>query len=260
MSRFETYRGTIQHGGNRYNFLCADRSDAGQLARMYANISINTENYQTRFDPSSEQSFARVGGMFEIHTKESIEAEIESGRSFFAVLKDAEGTIAASFWVSEEDPHFAGFDPGAMPGCGSCQCKLADALRAGKVIYPRELIVNGGRRLPGISHAMFYTIFTVMRQNGVTHSLGEVYGVRGYKEGGRAAEINMLNERSFHMTAGTGGRYIGDSPGFEVDTGSVTVTILPRAFCFDYAALLPGLGQKLTDLGMEISFIGEGAL
>lgn len=260
MNRFENYQGTIKYNGNSFLFSRAEMSDAEQLARMYANISINAENYRIRFDPSSEQSFARVGGMFEIHTRESIESEIKSGRSFFAVLKDTDGDIAASFWVSEEDPHFSEFAPDTMFGCRSCQCTLTDALRASKVIYPRELIVNGGRKLPGVSHAMFYTIFTVMRQNGYTHSLGEVYGVRGYKDGKRAVEINMLNERSFNVTAGTGGKYIGDSSEFEVDIGSVTVTIVPRAFCFDYAAMLPGLGQKLTDLGLEISFTREGTL
>jgi len=254
---YKNYRGEINYADKRFMFSCAELNDAGQLAQMYADIAINADNYQTRFDPASTGSFARVGGMFVIHTRESIEAEIKSGDSFFAVLKDNHGDIAASFWVTPQDPHFSGFCPGGLPGCESCNCTLVDALNGGAVVYPRELIVNAKQKTPGIAHTMFYTIFYVMRKNGYTHSLGEVYGVRGYKDGGNAIEIDMLNERSFGMTASTGGTYIGISPEFEIQIGPLTATIAPRAFCFNYAVMFPHLEREFAELGMKIKFYGE---
>jgi len=254
--RYKNYNGEIEYKGSRFLFSRAALSDAGRIARMYQDIAVNAENYKTRLNPASDKSFARVGGMFEIHTMQSIEAEIISGRTFFAVLKDAGGEIVSSFWFSPENKRFEGFS--RHSGCECQDCAYISALREGNAVYPMELIVSAANRLPGAAHAMFYTIFYIMRQNGYTHSLCDVYCVRGYKDGEKEVELNMVNERSFSMVERTGGNYIGTSSDFEVHIQPIIVRISRKIFCFNYEKILPLLARKLNDIGMNIKFT-EGA-
>jgi hypothetical protein len=216
------YRGEIQYNGERFIFEPASEMDTAQLAGMYAGIAIHAGNYREKFDRSSPDSFAKTGGMFVVHNEDSIRLELARGDSFFAVLREPGGKIASSFWVSREEPHM------------------------------RELIVV--RKQKGIAHAMFYTVLRTLEQIGYTHSRCEVYEVLSYKDESGEVELNMLNERSYNMVLAVGGEYIDTAPAFEINLDSLTVAIVPRVFYFDYAALLPGLAQKLETLGMKIIF------
>jgi hypothetical protein len=250
------YRGEVEYQGNRFEFSAAAPEDADEIAEMYGEIAINAANCNDKLNPGHKDCFSRVGGMFEIHTRESIIKEMNGGRSCFAVVKDSAGRIAACLWFALDDSHFTDFCPGGFPGCEGCVCTMAQALREDKVAHPRELIVRPGR-LHNAAHVMFYTILRTLWQNGYTHSLFEVYGVKGYECEGEHFALDMLNRRSFEMSLATGAKYIGDSPELCVRLGPFSVTISPKVFCCDYAAILSALGQKLEDEGIAITFWGE---
>jgi hypothetical protein len=254
--KYGNYRGEVECKGERFRFSAAAPEDALEIAEMYGEIAIDSANYKEKLDPGHENCFSRTGGMFEIHTSESIEKEIREGSTFFAVLKDSSGSIAASFWFAAEDPHFAGFNPESYPFCRNRECAVVKAMKEGKTASPRELIVRPGR-LRNAAHVMFYTIFHALAQNGYTHSLFEVYSVKGYEFAGEHIPLDMINRRSFDMSRGTGAKYIGDSPEFGIRLGALSITIIPKVFCCDYAAILPALGQKLKDGGIAITFGGE---
>ncbi len=253
---YENYRGEIVYGRETYVFMPATLGDVEQIAEMYDEISINEGNYKVKLDPRHEESFARTGGMFEIHTRESIEKEMRDGKSFFAIAKSLGGKIAASFWFGPKNSHLDEFNPKDFLGCQSCESSIGQALRNGTMAYPLELICRPGK-LHNAAHVMFYTIFNTLRQNGYTHSLFEVYALRGYRYKGQRFPVDMLNQRSFDMSVGMGGKFIGSLPDFDIRLGQLSVAISPKVICCDYAEVLPALEKKLADTGIKITF-GQG--
>ncbi len=222
---YDNYRGKIEYGGELFAFMPATLEDAAQIAGMYDEISINENNFRTKLDPDNEESFARTGGMFAIHDRESIEKEIRLGKTFFALAKSRAGEIAASFWFGGD----------------------------GKTAHPLELICRPGK-LHNAAHVMFYTIFAALAENGYTSSLFEVYAVRGYSFDGQNIPLDMLNRRSFEMSLSMGAKHMGSLKDFDIPLGRLTVTISPQVFFCDYAEILPKLGQELTAEGLKISF------
>ncbi len=172
--KYNNYHGKIECGGERFTFMPATVSDVKQIAEMYTDISINEDNFRIKLDPDNEESFARTGGMFEVHNRASIEKEIREKKTFFAVAKNSGGEIAASFWFGGD----------------------------GKTAHPLELICRPGK-LPHAAHVMFYTIFAALAENAYTRSLFEVYAVRGYSFDGQYFPLDMLNRRSFEMSLRT---------------------------------------------------------
>ena len=250
---YENYRGEIVYCGEGYAFMPATLGDVEQIAEMYDEIAINEGNYKVKLDPRHEESFSHTGGMFEIHTRDSIAKEIRCGNNFFAIAKNYGGKIAASFWFGPGNPHLDGFNLEDYTSCVDNEDSVVGALRKGTVAYPLELICRPGK-LHNAAHVMFYTVFNTLRQNGYTHSLFEVYALRGYRYKGQRFPVDMLNQRSFDMSTGMGGKFIGSLPDFDVRLGQLTVTISPKVICCDYAEVLPALERELSDAGISITF------
>jgi hypothetical protein len=229
------YRGRI----GEYVLMPAAAGDAEELARMYAGIAITAENYREKLCPGRPGNFKDGGGMFIIHNKESILAEI--GRSLFCLMKDKNGAIAASFWVAESDPAFEGKGRFDNPD--------------GLTVYSRELIVLRHSGDLSVSRIMFYTVSAAMKKLGYARSLGEVYLIAGYEDAEGMHEADMLNERSFRALLNAGWRDLGQNDPRTADIGGVTVFIRPRIVGFDYAVDLPLLEQKLASEGIKAKFI-----
>ncbi len=251
--RYDNYCGEIDNNGQRIAFMPATLADVEQLAEMYSEVSINESNYKVKLDPRHGENFSHAGGMFQIHTPESIEKEIREGVTCFGIAKDRTGRIEASMWFGGENPHFEDFKPENFLGCKDCDCAIVKAREAGTLAFPRELIVRPGR-FRNMAHVMFYTVFNLLRQSGYTHSVFEVYAVRGYRYKKRGVPVEMLNQRSFDMCCSIGGKFFGSLPDFDVVLTDLAVTVSSKVFCYDYAARLPELEQKLRDAGITIAF------
>ena len=249
----DNYKGEIAYNSEKLRFESAGEQDAGRLAAMYADISIHAGNYRRRLDPSTPDSFEKIGGMFVVHREDSILKEIAGGNSFFAAIKDSGGRIVASLWVSRSDPSFADFDQMSFPSLPEAQRRMIEiALRDGKVLYPREIIVDPGYRCIGMADILCYTVFSAARENGYTCSLGEVYRVRGCRIDGVAIEADMLNQGGYKTILGMGGRFIGAFPLREAQTGSLAVTIESQVFSLCYDEVLPVLEQSIFNCGASV--------
>jgi hypothetical protein len=216
---------------------------------MYAGIAINENNYKIKFDPESDENFSRSGGMFKIHTKESIESEITSERSFFAVIKNADKRIIASLWVSVADPSFHSFKPSVF----GIDCKsLKKAFKEEKVAYPREIIVNPVSRYSGIADVLCYTVFYNARRNGQIWAAGEVYKLTGYRIGGFAKELCMLNNSGYKTITGMGGRFIKPFPLRDIHINLLTATIESQVFVLHIDKTLTVLEHSINNSGYTV--------
>ena len=243
---FEHYKGEIVHSGQRLRFEPAGRQDIGRIAELYAQTAIHSGNYKERFEPFGSNSFERLGGMFAIHSEDSIREELAAGNSFFASIKTDDGNIVAFLWVSDSDPDFLRLDPAFFP---SLSCKryneMRNALKAGKVAFPREIIVAPEYRGEGIADILCFTVFNTADKNGYTCSLGEVYKVLSYRTGNLEMQAGMLNKGGFNTISGMGGRFIGAFPNRDIKAGDLTVTITPQVFALWYEKVLPMLSRAL---------------
>jgi len=246
---YDNYKGEITYNGEKLSFESADEQDVGRLALMYADIAIHAGNYRRRLNPSARDSFEKVGGMFVVHSEAGIQKEIVGGNSFFAVIKDSDGRIIAALWVSRSDPSFEGFDPTRFPTLDEARRrKIANALKDGKVLYPREIIVDPGYRCKGMADILCYTVFSAARTNGYICSLGEVYKVCG----SAVIESDMLNRGGYQTILGMGGRFIGVLPRRNAQAGDLTVTVEPQIFFLCYDEILPVLKQTLFDCNADV--------
>lgn len=254
----EIYQGSIQYDGGHATFEVATEADAPQLAQIYKNIAVTTHNYKEKFDEKSPQSFSKTGGMFTTHTQSSILTAMSS--SWFAVLR-AQNKIQASFWVSLQDPDFAGFVPceAEFSGRNEEYSSLCEAIQAGRVFCPLELIVPVDSCIPKASLLLFHTIFAAAARMGYTHSLGVVYQLHGYSDEHGKHSLSMCNKRSFTATSATGGFTIGTLPVREKILDGYSVLIEPHVFCFPYASVVPTLGEYLHQQSIVSRFACESA-
>ena len=81
------YCGKCCIGGRTYYYKKAELRDAADIAEIYRQTKIDKGNYMDRLDPLSDKSFGRMGGMFVVLDKESIEAEIAGGHNFWAIFR-----------------------------------------------------------------------------------------------------------------------------------------------------------------------------
>ena len=234
------YNGAISHNNERFLFRAAMQDDAEELARMYAEISVNKGNYHEKLEPGPED-FSKTGGMFIIHDKDSILEEMAKSRSLFGIIQSPDGCAAAMLWVSLDDPAFRTYKDTDN-----------DAL-----IFAREIIVRLNN-IPHLTALLFYTVFRTLKTLGYTHSIGEVYKVLEYQDRDGTHHCGMLNERSFRSIMDNGAMHTGKNPVRETVVKSIPLIALiePQIVYFDYGIVLPTLEKKLEKLGIEIAFEG----
>ena len=255
--RNDNYKGEITYNGERLFFESAGEQDAGRIAAMYADIAIHAGNYRRRLDPCAPDSFEKTGGMFVLHSKNSVLKELAGGSSFFAAIKDYGGKLIAILWVSSSDPSFEVFDPAFFPALPEARREITEALTEGKVLYPREIIVDPGYRCKGMADILCYTVFSAARASGYICSLGEVYKVCGCRIGSTVMEAGMLNKGGYQTILGMGGRFIGAFPRRVAQAGALAVTIEPQVFLLRYDQILPVLEQSVYDCGAGVFWKGQ---
>lgn len=254
------YNGQIHYNGITASFGLARESDAEQLAQLYREIAVTRENYRTKLNPASPNSFAAEGGMFQIHSAGSIRRAMDS--SFFAVLRIG-GRITSSFWVSFTDPDFAAYSPdfSTFEGSAACYSSLCGALAQGGAAYLRELIVLPGMRaIPGAARLMYYTVCRALCQAGYTHSLGVVYRVVEYRDAQGAHAVCLCNCRSCRVITSAAAIRLGTLQSKTLTLDGFSVQVEPVAFCFDSSRVLPKLYCAFQLQGVQIRFCEGGAL
>jgi hypothetical protein len=232
------YQGIITHQGEKYTFRAACPQDAEELESMYASVAITKNNYRQKLNKGPDD-FSQSGGMFLIHEKAGILAEMQSSRSLFGVIQKPEGQVAAMLWVSTEDPAFSAY-----------RLENRETL-----MFAREIIVCHGN-LPHLPSLMFYTVFAALESMGYTHSIGEVYKVLEYRDAGGEHPSNLINERSLQSIVKTGASLLGKNAIREVEVKSIPITarIEPQIVYFDYSRVIPTLEQKLKAEGVTVEF------
>lgn len=248
------YCAEADYSSTHISFDEATRNDIPEIAELYRKIAITKQNYNEKFDMKSPNSFSRTGGMYIIHTEETLNEIFDEGKSFIAVARE-NGKIVGSFWVCEYDPHFVDFLPTeSMFKDKKDYDSLLVAIRNKSIIYPRELIIDKDCTARKVSLLLFYTIFKCMHKRGYTHSLGEVYRLHSVIRDDKEIVLNMLNDRSFNMTSSTGGFYLGTSPLFNAECDGFTAVIEAQIFDFDYDFMLPKLSRLFSDEGINVTF------
>lgn len=249
------YKGVLRHNSDTVELFAAGRDDIPEIAEMYREIAITRENYKSRFDANGDGSFEKIGGMYLVHTEETLHKLFDEGRSFIAAARYG-GRIAATFWCCEHDGGFLGFGPPADTSENENYFqRLSAALENGTVYYPRELIVRNGNIFPKLAQMMFYTIFLYLADNGYTHSLGEIYQLHDYSDNEGCHTVNMLNEKSYSMTMQTGCRNIGAAPLRNIVLDGFSVNISPQRLCFDYSEVLGTLALLAEKSGITVNML-----
>lgn len=235
------YEGTIEQREGKLRYRRAGRRDAAAIAELYRSIAVTEKNMKEKFDPGSEHSFARTGGMFEIIDRQRLECELEAPDSFFAVFEESEGEPLACFWFSEKNPELE---------------FLAD--RKGETVYPREVIVSPKARGRHLGKLIYYTIFEAMEQNGYRESICDVYQALGYQDADGWHETNMLNEPSYGNLLALGARPVTQLWPRKVRAGTRTVLVRSWVVRCIHAEVLSGCGAFLKKNGIYLSDHGRG--
>ncbi len=250
------YCGKIIYGDKHFHFGAALPEDAFAIAKLYSSIAIAKHNYLEKLTPGP-MDFSCTGGMFAIHSEQSILTEMDSGKSLFAMVRDECGEPASLLWVSTEDPGFDLFlkSRTQLPGAEHACRQLHKAAVRGTLIFTREIIV-APQSPPCMAKLLLYTVFSTMNSLGYTHTPIEVYKALSYREGDREHEVMMRNDRSFHLALRTGAQFLGLNSLREITLQEVPVTVLiePQMLCFDFVQTLPKLKDSLKGLGAYIVF------
>lgn len=262
----ENFEGEIIVSDEIIYFCKAQKKDISALAKMYKDIAINSENYQEKFSPQSEERFEKTGGMFIVHDAQSIKAEMEKEDSFFIILTTDSGTMIASLWVTRQDPSFLDFIPerDAFMGHEDHYQALLKAINDQVVAYPREIIISKEYKMSKTPLLMVAIFSYGMQKNGYTHSLGEIYKVCSYKDKSGSHYVNQLNYKSYNIIDGGVyglkiGTFLGAFSPRRLDLVNFEVAIESHIFSLDFSQFLPTALEHLNDNAIEIKFKGDYA-
>lgn len=231
------YVGKCCIGGRTYYYKKAEPGDAADIAEIYKQTKIDKGNYMDRLDPLSDKSFGRMGGMFVVLDKESIEAEIAGGHNFWAIFRTEDGNAAGSFWFSLENESYAGLKYEHMP----------------RTVYPREIIVSreyGGKNLAKV---MYYTIAGAMLNAGYTMGAADLYKVVGYDAGNGRVDLDMVNMPSRRSIEDIGAEFAEPLPEKEIVLDGMTVYIEPQMYLFCYERIRKGCEKFFADNDITVT-------
>ena len=231
------YVGKCCIGGRTYYYKKAEPGDAADIAEIYKQTKIDKGNYMDRLDPLSDKSFGRMGGMFVVLDKESIEAEIAGGHNFWAIFRTEDGNTAGSFWFSLENESYAGLKYEHMP----------------RTVYPREIIVSreyGGKNLAKV---MYYTIAGAMLNAGYTMGAADLYKVVGYDVGNGRVDLDMVNMPSRRSIEDIGAEFAEPLPEKEIVLDGITVYIEPQMYLFCYDRIRKGCEKFFADNDITVT-------
>ncbi len=231
------YVGKCCIGGRTYYYKKAEPGDAADIAEIYKQTKIDKGNYMDRLDPLSDKSFGRMGGMFVVLDKESIEAEIAGGHNFWAIFRTEDGNAAGSFWFSLENESYAGLKYEHMP----------------RTVYPREIIVSreyGGKNLAKV---MYYTIAGAMLNAGYTMGAADLYKVVGYDAGNGRVDLDMVNMPSRRSIEDIGAEFAEPLPEKEIVLDGITVYIEPQMYLFCYDRIRKGCEKFFADNDITVT-------
>lgn len=217
------YNGYIIYEKETFTFSIADTNDVKQIANMYSEISINYSNYKSKLNPESSDSFVNIGGMFIVFDEEGLGKEIQNEHSFWAVIKNENGNIVASFWFADNNDFFNDF-----------KYELK-----GKNIYPREIIVSEKYKVKDIAKILYYTIFCAMERVGYDISICDVYKVVEYETDLQKHSVELLNNSSFNVMLSLKGIYLGEGKKRKINLDRLIVWIVPQVFIFHYKKTIP---------------------
>ena len=151
-------------------------------------------------------------------------------------------------WVSGIDPSFADLDNSFFTSLSIAQrCEIERHINAGRVVFPREIIVSPEYRCEGMADILCYTVFSAAHRAGYLCSLGEVYKASSCRIGGAVTEIGMLNKGGYQTVLGMGGEFVGSFPIRDIKIGSLTVSIESQVFALIYDRVLPVLEHAVDD-------------
>lgn len=230
------YDGKIIYGKQELIFAKASVDDVKQIAQMYKNISINYDNYRIKLNPQSKDSFINKGGMFIIFNETELKKEILNKHSFWALIKDNENNIIASFWFADNNDYFNDYKYNYE----------------GKNIYPREIIVSDKCKFKDIAKILYYTVFYAMEKLSYTCSICDVYKVIQYEADDKICKTNMVNKKSFKIMLDLKGNYIGTAKVREIRLNKLNIWIEPQIFFFEYKVTLPYYYNIMQKKGIKI--------
>ena len=226
----------------------AQPSEAPLIADLYKTISVNDGNYREKLSADSEQSFARRGGMFEISDTSDILKRITDTKEKVTVgLFD--GDICSMLWYGR----WQGELPELIPNDAGKEWspKIRELYKEGKLGYSKEIISVTTEASGVMPFALFANMMADYANDGVTHTVGDVFRVDGYRDAEGFHETELLNNASFHFLEKSGGIHLGCLKQKAVTIDSFDVYITPYAFIWDTAKSYDTIIKILNNKGWE---------
>lgn len=207
-------------------------SDIPELIVRYQGIQITAKNCVIRLDSSADCSFEQMGGMYAIPTVPELECMVEQpGQYFTRIACDHKGQILGFVWMPLQPAA-----PERLKGIQYSESveQLRNTLNLAAVdktlLWGGEILVDPGRRIPGLAIRLMEELFCSIAKRDGIHMLGEVYRVTGYQIHGQMQEVDGYNTRSHRLLLRTGGRLIGHLSESELALPGFSVRIQPALF------------------------------
>jgi hypothetical protein len=224
----ELFESKYKFTAGEITFEPACKEDIPALARMYGGARITKNNYKKRFDPGSEQSFGKLGGLFDAHDKKYV-GEIFYDPASVLLIAKRSGKLVAALWISSCDPALAGYP------------------RDEKTLYFREIMIVKTGAAKHIFSALIYTAISVAVQTGYTHALAEIYKLTYYDDGVRK-DVEILNERSYNAALLAGGKLVGQLPEKITHADGIECGIASSVIAFEFEAVRGILEERVGGL------------
>lgn len=224
-------------------------ADIPDVARLYRSIQIDRERCAWAFDPESETSFSRRGGMFLIHNEESLNALLDAPNEFFWVARDAQGTLRGSFWCGLDDAKYHRPETirETVPGAADEVCAQ---MRQGTAYFSKEIIVHATKDL---AECFFLIAMRRFLAKGYAYTWGEVYRACWYDDGTGRQAIDMINEASFRMLLRTGCVHVGAFAPFLIHADGFDVSVAAQILRWRLSESVQILAARLKARGTSIT-------
>jgi len=241
-----------QASGRRLIISPMTPADVEPLAALYRAIQIRRDVYLRALNPQAPDNFARKGGMFKIHTAESLAHLLDDETEYVWVARDG-GRPLGAFWCGLTDAKYGDLSHiQPFPGSEDLPSRIAKGMADRALYFSKEILISPGERGTALAEALIYAGMRYFHARGFRQSCGEVYYVCAFRDAEGVHPVRLFNSASYRMLRRTGCRLEGAFPQCGVDADGFEVVLSIRIVHWDIQSSLTKTRELLSARGLSM--------
>lgn len=250
MRRFDDDIEVTLASGRRLTISPMTPADVEPLADLYRTVQISRDVYHRALDPKAPDNFERRGGMFRIHTPESLTRLLDAETEYVWVIRDGKNPLGA-FWCGLTDEKYRDLSRiQPFPGSGDLPERISRGITEKTLYFSKEILISKDERGTALAEALIYAGMRFFHAKGYRESCGEVYYVNAFRDAQGLHPVRLFNCASYRMLRRTGCRLEGDFPKCVVNADGFDVVLSIRIVRWDIQSALIKTRDLLSAQGL----------